>query len=184
MNKLNKDLGQRPLWKSKNLLIEYDDAETLCKVGEKITFMNWGNFNILTKEIQPDGSYNMTAEFLPEDQDFKKTKKITWLADGTNLLVVNLWEFDHLIKVPKLEEEHKFEDVVNLNSKFQTKAYVDSGVRLLKESNILSMQTLSFNLREEVTSELIKSLKRAITSLLTCFMFPMAKRLDCLPSNE
>lgn len=184
MNKLNKDLGQRPLWKSKNLLIEYDDAETLCKVGEKITFMNWGNFNILTKEIQPDGSYNMTAEFLPEDQDFKKTKKITWLADGTNLLVVNLWEFDHLIKVPKLEEEHKFEDVVNLNSKFQTKAYVDSGVRLLKESTIISMQTLSFNSRGEVTTELIKSLKRAITLPLTCFMFPMAKRLDCLPSNE
>jgi glutamyl-tRNA synthetase len=108
-------------------------------VGEKVTFMNWGNFKILTREVQPDGSYNLTAEFLPEDQDFKKTKKITWLADGTNLLVVNLWEFDHLIKVPKLEEDQNFQDVVNLNSKFLTKAYVDSGLRLLNESTNISI---------------------------------------------
>ena len=132
MNKLNKELGQRPLWKSKNLLIEFDDADTICNVGEKITFMNWGNMKILTKEQQPDGSFNLTAEFLPEDLDFKKTKKITWLADGTNLLVANLVEFDHLIKVPKVEEDMAFDDIVNLNSRFVTKAFVDGGLRTLK----------------------------------------------------
>ena len=137
MSKLNKDLGQRPLWKSKSLLIEFDDAETICNVGEKVTFMNWGNFNILSKDKQEDGSYNLTAEFLPEDQDFKKTKKITWLADGTNLLVANLIEYDHLIKTPKVEEDTNFEDIVNLNSKFVTRAYVDSGVRLLNESTYI-----------------------------------------------
>lgn len=132
MNKLNKELGQRPLWKSKNLLIEFDDADTICNVGEKVTFMNWGNMKILTKEQQPDGSFNLTAEFLPEDLDFKKTKKITWLADGTNLLVANLVEFDHLIKVPKVEEDMAFDDIVNLNSRFVTKAFVDGGLRTLK----------------------------------------------------
>lgn len=152
MSKLNKNLGKRPLWKSKNLLIEFDDADTLLNVGEKVTLMNWGNFNILTKEAQPDGSFNLTGEFLPEDQDFKKTKKLTWLADGTNLLVANLTEYDHLIKTKKIEENANFDDLVNVNSKFTTQAYVDSGVRLLNESNYAFIQTLSFNLSAEVTT--------------------------------
>lgn len=139
MSKLNKDLGLRPLWRSKNLLIEFDDAENICNVGEKVTFMNWGNFNILTREQQPDGSYNLTAEYLPEDLDFKKTKKITWLADGTNLLIVDLIEYDHLIKVPKIEEDQNFDDAINPKSKFVTKAYVDSGVRLLNHSKMYAM---------------------------------------------
>lgn len=86
-NKLNADLGERPLMKSNELLIEFDDADQLVVVGEKITLMNWGNFLIHTKDLQQDGSYLMTAEYLPEDKDFKKTKKITWLANNTNLLV-------------------------------------------------------------------------------------------------
>jgi len=48
-NKLNKNLGTRPLWRSKNVLIEFDDAETLLKAGEKVTLMNWGNVLIETK---------------------------------------------------------------------------------------------------------------------------------------
>ena len=66
--------------------------------------MNWGNFLIHKKQAQPDGSFAIEAEYLPEDQDFKKTKKVTWLANNTNLIVVNVSEFDHLIKNPKIEE--------------------------------------------------------------------------------
>jgi hypothetical protein len=32
----------------------------------------------------------MTGDYLADDKDFKKTNKITWLADGTNLLVAEL----------------------------------------------------------------------------------------------
>ena len=42
--------------------------------------MNWGNFVIKSKELRPDGSYKLTAEFLSDDKDFKKTRKYTWLA--------------------------------------------------------------------------------------------------------
>lgn len=118
-------------------MIEWDDAETILKIGEKVTLMGWGNVMILSKDVQPDGSYNLTGEYLSEDKDFKTTKKITWLADGTNLLTVNLVEFDHLIKTPKVEEDVNFEDIVNVNSKFVSKAYLDSGVRLLKEGTSL-----------------------------------------------
>lgn len=133
-SKLNKDLGQRPLWRSSKLLIEYDDAKDLFNPGVKITLMNWGNVMVNTKEEQPDGSFNMTGEYMPDDKDFKTTKKVTWLAEDSNLLIANLVEFDHLIKVKKVEEEMVFDNAVNANSRFLTKAYVDSGVRLLNES--------------------------------------------------
>jgi glutamyl-tRNA synthetase len=84
-------------------LIEFDDAELLVNVGEKVTLMNWGNFLIHSKELQADGSYLINAEYLAEDKDFKKTNKITWLANNTNLLIANLSEFDHLIKNAKVE---------------------------------------------------------------------------------
>ena len=131
VSKLNKALGMRPVWRSKNVLIEFDDADQLVKAGEKVTLMNWGNVQILTKEQQPDGSYHMTGNYLPEDLDFKTTKKITWLADGTNLIVANLVEYDHLIKTPKVDEDADFTDIVNVNSRFVSQAYVDSGLRLL-----------------------------------------------------
>lgn len=73
----------------------------------------------------------ITAEYLPEDKDFKKTKKITWLANNTNLLEATLVEFDHLIKTAKVEETDKFEDIVNANSIFKSKIYTDSHVRTL-----------------------------------------------------
>jgi glutamyl-tRNA synthetase len=95
--------------------------------------MNWGNVLIQTKEIQPDGSYVLTGEYLPEDKDFKTTKKITWLADGTNLIIANLVEYDHLIKTAKVEEDQNFEEIVNINSRFVSRAYIDSGLRLLNE---------------------------------------------------
>ena len=99
MSKLNLPLGDRPLWKSSNVLIDFIDADKLVNVGEKVTLMNWGNVLIKTKDVQPDGSYLMTADYLADDKDFKKTNKITWLADGTNLLVAELVEYLSLIHI-------------------------------------------------------------------------------------
>jgi glutamyl-tRNA synthetase len=149
-NKLNPALGERPLWKSNEILVEFDDADQLVVVGEKITLMNWGNFQILTKELQADGSYLITAEFLPEDKDFKKTKKITWLANNTNLLVADLYEFDHLIKTPKVEENDKFEDLVNNNSVFISKIYTDSHVRTLNAGNFLFYLRSIYTIRKKM----------------------------------
>jgi len=61
MNKLNLPLGDRPLWKSNNILVDFVDADKLINAGEKVTLMNLGNVLIKTKELQPDGSYLMTG---------------------------------------------------------------------------------------------------------------------------
>lgn len=81
----NAALGSRPQWKSKNLLLEFQDADEI-QVDEKVTFMNLGNFLIKSKEAQPDGSWKLTALFLEDDKDWKKTRKYTWLAKVINFI--------------------------------------------------------------------------------------------------
>lgn len=153
MNKLNLALGERPLWKSNNVLVDFIDADTLLKVGEKVTLMNWGNVLIKTKDVQPDGSYLMQGEFLPEDKDFKKTAKITWLADGTNLLVAELVEYDHLIKEKKVEEDVEFEDIVNVNSRFSAPYCVDSNIRTLNAGQFIQFERKGYYKIDTVTKE-------------------------------
>ena len=102
--------------------------------------MNWGNVMVNSKELQEDGSYSMTGEYLPEDKDFKKTAKVTWLAEGTNLLIAELLEYDHLIKVKKLEDNQTIEDVVNVNSRFSAQYYVDPFIRTLNEGQYLQFE--------------------------------------------
>ncbi len=139
-NKLNLPLGERPVWKSSEILIEFDDAKDLFEAGKKITLMNWGNMMINTKELQEDGSYLMTGEYLPDDKDFKTTKKVTWLAKDSNLLIADLVEYDHLIKTEKVDEDANFEDIVNVNSRFPSACYVDSGLRTMNVGEYLQFQ--------------------------------------------
>ena len=140
MSKLNLQLGERPLWKTNNILVDFIDAENLIKVGEKVTLMNMGNVMISSKDLQDDGSYLMSGEYLPEDKDFKKTAKLTWLADGTNLLVAELVEYDHLIKTKKVEDNVDFEEIVNVNSRFSADYYVDSNIRTLNAGQFLQFE--------------------------------------------
>lgn len=140
MSKLNLALGERPLWKSNNVLVDFVDADTLLKQGQKVTLMNWGNVLIKTKEPQADGSYLMTGEYLADDKDFKKTAKVTWLADGTNLVVAELVEYDHLIKEKKVEEDVDFETIVNVNSRFSAPYYVDSNIRTYSAGQFLQFE--------------------------------------------
>lgn len=153
MNKLNLPLGERPLWKSSNILVDFLDADKLINVGEKVTLMNWGNVLIKTKELQADGSFLMTGQYLAEDKDFKKTNKITWLADGTNLLIADLVEYDHLIKQKKVEEDVDFETIVNVNSKFVGQYYIDSNIRTLNAGQFLQFQRKGYYKIDRVVKE-------------------------------
>lgn len=151
MSKLNPALGERPLWKSNNILIDFVDADKLVNVGEKVTLMNWGNVLIKSKQLQEDGSYLLTGDYLPEDKDFKKTAKITWLADGTNLLLAELIEYDHLIKTKKVDEDVDFEAIVNVNSRFTAPYYVDSNIRTLNAGQFLQFERKGYYKIDKVT---------------------------------
>lgn len=115
--------------------------------------MNWGNVLIKSKELQPDGSFLMEGEYLADDKDFKKTNKITWLADGSNLLVADLVEYDHLIKQKKVDEDVEFADIVNVNSKFTAPYYVDSHVRTLNSGQFVQFERKGYYIIDKIVKQ-------------------------------
>jgi len=79
--------------------------------------MKWGNATITKKDVDANGMISLEAEALPDDKDFKKTKKITWItADPSTNIEFTLVELDHLITKKKVEENEKVQDIVNTNS--------------------------------------------------------------------
>ena len=67
--------------------------------------MKWGNVTITKNEVGEDGSIALFGTVDPEDKDFKKTKKITWVcADPDTSVEITLVEYDHLITKKKIEE--------------------------------------------------------------------------------
>ena len=71
--------------------------------------MKWSNCSITRVEPQLDGSIFLYAELLESDKDFKSTKKLNWISAKTPFVKVNLIEYDHLLKVKKVDETMDFE---------------------------------------------------------------------------
>jgi len=66
------------------------------------------------------------------DKDYKKAKKITWVAvDEGTTVEVTLVEFDHLITKKKLEENEQVMDFANTNSKIEYTAIAEGHLRNL-----------------------------------------------------
>jgi glutamyl-tRNA synthetase len=131
----NADLGNRLQFRTNELYLEFEDAKDF-KVDQKITLMNWGNATI--KDIKPEGdAFKIFADLNEEDTDFKSTLKISWLPKTDMLTEVDLVEYDHLITTDKIDEEalekegKTFEDIVNQNTRFVTKAFADPNIQNL-----------------------------------------------------
>lgn len=45
--------------------------------------MKWGNIKVNEIISNPDGSLHLNAEELPEDTDYKSTKKVHWVSKDT-----------------------------------------------------------------------------------------------------
>ena len=86
----------------------------------------------------------MTVSHRPDDTDFRKTKKITWLADTPDKITALLTEFDHLINKPKLEEEDDFADFLTPVTKAETEAHVDACLRLVPEGTVVQLERRGF----------------------------------------
>jgi len=89
--------------------------------------MAWGNMKIVEKVENKDGSLTIRGELMPDDKDFKKTKKVSWLPNKEDLLCSVTWvEYDHLIKVPKVRKGMKIEDIYKEKTKFTTEAWAEA----------------------------------------------------------
>lgn len=94
--------------------------------------MKWGNVTISSKE-EVDGQIVMHGTINLDDKDYKKTKKLTWIAvDKNTNLEVTLVELDHLITKKKVGEDEKVADIVNRNSYISYKATAEGALRSAK----------------------------------------------------
>ncbi|XP_053164889.1 bifunctional glutamate/proline--tRNA ligase isoform X5 [Hemicordylus capensis] len=142
----NAEVGLKPVWYSPKVLIEGADADTLTE-GETVTFINWGNM-IITK-IHKNFAGQITsidAKLNLENKDYKRTAKITWLAETPHgppipTICVN---YEHLITKPVLGKEEDFKQYVNRNSKQEELMLGDPCLKDLKKGDIIQLQRRGF----------------------------------------
>jgi len=118
--------------------VEEADAANF-KVGDAVTFINWGNMRVEEVKKDPNGGIlsvtvdldlDNKARLLPQfyilklihHQDYKKTLKVTWLANliPTNNFVLKTVHYGHLISKAIIGKEEDWKQFVNRDSVVST----------------------------------------------------------------
>ncbi|CCJ31005.1 unnamed protein product [Pneumocystis jirovecii] len=139
-HKKNSQIGTKKTAFYKFILLDQDDALTF-KDNEEITLMDWGN--AIIKEISKNshGFVESIKMELHLEGDFKATeKKITWLADLSDLIDAECVDFDYLITKDKLEENDLLEDFLTPCTEFHSKIKVDRNFLNLCKSDIIQLE--------------------------------------------
>uniref|UniRef100_A0A8C0ET15 Bifunctional glutamate/proline--tRNA ligase n=1 Tax=Bubo bubo TaxID=30461 RepID=A0A8C0ET15_BUBBB len=142
----NADVGLKPVWYGSRVLIEGADAETLTE-GEVVTFINWGNIIITKLNRNSNGKIvSIDAKLNLENKDFKKTTKITWLAETPRapFIPTVCVNYEHLITKPVLGKDEDFKQYINQNSKQEELMLGDPCLRELKKGDIIQLQRRGF----------------------------------------
>ncbi|XP_064020605.1 bifunctional glutamate/proline--tRNA ligase isoform X2 [Pogoniulus pusillus] len=142
----NADVGLKPVWYGSRILIEGADAETLTE-GEVVTFINWGNVVITKLNRNASGKIvSIDAKLNLDNKDFKKTTKITWLAETPHapLIPTVCVNYEHLITKPVLGKDEDFKQYINQNSKQEELMLGDPCLRDLKKGDIIQLQRRGF----------------------------------------
>ncbi|XP_027136959.1 bifunctional glutamate/proline--tRNA ligase isoform X3 [Larimichthys crocea] len=142
----NADVGMKEVWYGPRVLVEGADAETFTE-GEMVTFINWGNLIITKINKGADGKVvSMEARLNLENKDFKKTTKITWLADTNSapLLPTICVNYQPLISKAVITKDDDFKDYINKNSKLEEKMLGDPCLKNLKKGDIIQLQRRGF----------------------------------------
>ncbi|XP_039913330.1 bifunctional glutamate/proline--tRNA ligase isoform X4 [Hirundo rustica] len=142
----NADVGLKPVWYSSRVLIEGADADTLAE-GEVVTFINWGNIIITKLNRNSSGKIvSINAKLNLDNKDFKKTTKITWLAETPRapLIPTVCVNYEHLITKPVLGKDEDFKQYINRNSKQEELMLGDPCLKELKKGDIIQLQRRGF----------------------------------------
>ncbi|XP_078132185.1 bifunctional glutamate/proline--tRNA ligase isoform X2 [Sander vitreus] len=142
----NTEVGMKTVWYGPRVLVEGADAETFSE-GEMVTFINWGNLIITKINKGADAKVqSMEARLNLENKDFKKTTKITWLADTNSapLLPTICINYQPLISKAVLTKDDDFKEYINKNSKLEEKMLGDPCLKDLKKGDIIQLQRRGF----------------------------------------
>ncbi|KAK7086374.1 hypothetical protein SK128_012176 [Halocaridina rubra] len=138
-------IGTKKVWRGPRIFIEATDAGDLQE-GENATFINWGN--LLIKNIKKVNGKIESVDAEPnlENTDFKKTLKLTWLADTPNapFTPVVCVYFDNLISKSVLGKDENFKDFIGHNTRAEVKMVGDTELQTLAIGDIIQLQRKGF----------------------------------------
>ncbi|VDK71422.1 unnamed protein product [Onchocerca ochengi] len=113
----NVEVGMKTIWYSKKILVEETDAREV-KIGDSVTLINWGNIKICDILKDGDKIVEIKAKLDLENKDYKKTLKVTWIAD-TKLgpqIPVKIVEYSHIISKAVIGKNEDWKQFVNYDS--------------------------------------------------------------------
>ncbi|CAH1392443.1 unnamed protein product [Nezara viridula] len=141
----NPDIGEKNVWLAPKVWIDEADA-ILVKEGENITLINWGNVSIKTIMKKNDKIEKILAIPNFEDKNYKKTLKLTWLADTPRSKCVECIcvYYDFLISKPVLGKDEDFKKYISHNTKTEVKMIGDPELANVKKSEIIQLQRKGF----------------------------------------
>jgi len=142
----DKSVGEMSLYTYKRILIEHSDALEM-KVGDTVTAIRWGNMKVVAVDRVQDVVKSVKFRLDIANKNFKKTQKISWVADVEDLVKIDRIEFDHLITKPKIEEGDVFEDILTSKlhpTKAVTPMLADPDIRRVKEGEVIQLFRVGF----------------------------------------
>lgn len=147
-HKKNPALGDKPVLYGPRVWVEAADAAAM-KVGDRVTLMDWGNVHV---DAVPgrDGEGELAATFLPDDQDFKGTVKVTWLAAVDDLVPLRLVSYGHLLTKPKLDDGDVVDDYLNRDSRTEAAARGDINLRGVQKGEVVQLERRGFFICDRV----------------------------------
>ncbi|KAG0254571.1 hypothetical protein BG011_005647 [Mortierella polycephala] len=151
-HKKNESLGSKRTAYGPTIWMDQADCKEL-ELNEEVTFMDWGNAFIRSIEKNAEGVVTAVNAELHLDGDFKKTKKkLTWLADGPELVKVDLMDYDYLITKKKVEEDDNLEDLLTPVTEFKTEAIADGNVAELNKDDIIQFERKGYYIVDAVAT--------------------------------
>ncbi|XP_061384567.1 bifunctional glutamate/proline--tRNA ligase isoform X2 [Danaus plexippus] len=142
----NPDVGNKKVWISKTLLIDQVDAKTL-KEGENATFINYGNIMIDKIHKAADGTVTrIDATPNLDNKDYKKTLKLTWIAETPQSPMVETYcvYFDHIISKPLLGKDEDFKKYIGHQTRWEVPMLGEMALESVKEGDIIQLQRRGF----------------------------------------
>lgn len=137
----NEDVGEKNVYYSNRILMEGEDAKAV-REGELVTFINWGNLRI--EKINKNGEEITSIDAITEldNKDFKKTTKVTWLAEhsGAPFVPTKCVFFDNIITKDVLSKEDNFKDFIGADTKKESEMLGDPELNGLKKGDIIQLQ--------------------------------------------
>jgi bifunctional glutamyl/prolyl-tRNA synthetase len=102
----NAAVGTKQVQWASEVQIEAADADEI-KVGEKFTLMDMGNVVCTSVDVKHGMVRSIEAEFKPDDDSFKGTKKVTFVAkcEEEQHVEMTCIRYGHLLKEPNVTKE-------------------------------------------------------------------------------